>query len=187
MRNLRDVKILDLIPPNLKQDPTIQAAAKAIDGELTAVTESIRECFFYARIDELPEQIVDELAWQLHVDFYEPDLPIDTKRLLVKNSLPWHMRKGTPAAVEELITALFDDGQVVEWFDYGGKPYFFKVVTFNQSVTQERAEAFIRAVNTAKNKRSRLEKVEITQVENLPLNFGTVVHVGDNEIIRQVV
>jgi phage tail P2-like protein len=187
MRSLSDVRLLDLIPPNLSNDSQIQAAAQALDIELRAVTEAVRETVLYQRIDVLPEEVMDHLAWQFHVDYYNSNLPINVKRTLVKNSLAWHKTKGTPAAVEELITAVFDEGQVVEWWEYGGDPYMFKVVTFNAQVTNEMAQEFIRALNSIKNARSWLESVEITQTEEMPLFFGSVVHIGDNLELRQVV
>src|SRR5690554_1045404 len=107
MLNISDISLLDLIPPNLKSDPQVQAAATALDAELKAVTEAVKGIILYSRIDELPEEIIDHLAWQFHVDYYNPNLPLDVKRTLVKNSLAWHRSKGTPATVEELITAVF--------------------------------------------------------------------------------
>lgn len=187
MTNIRDIRLADILPPSIAKDPKVSAAAQALDGELQAVTAAVDQCLLLARIDELSEPALDQLAWQFHVDFYDPDLKLEQKRALVKGALGWHKRKGTPAAVEELITALFDEGQVVEWFDYGGQPYYFKVTTNNPAVTQERAQEFIRALNSVKNARSWLEKVEITQAENLSLFYAGVVYTGDNLTIRQVV
>jgi len=187
MLNISDISLLDLIPPNLKSDPQVQAAAAALDAELKAVTEAVKNIILYSRIDELPGEIIDHLAWHFHVDYYDPGLPLEVKRILVKNALTWHRSKGTPAAVEELITAVFDEGQVEEWWEYGGDPYTFKVITFNAAVTTEKAQEFIRALNSIKNARSWLESVEITQMEELPLYFGAAVHIGDYSEIRQVV
>lgn len=95
--------------------------------------------------------------------------------------------KGTPSAVEELISTLFDEGRVEEWFEYGGEPYTFRVVTNNSSVTQDRAMEFIKALNSVKNARSWLDRVIITQMEDMQLYFAGIVHTGDNLTIRQVV
>lgn len=187
MRNLAEISLLELIPPNLRSDMQIQAAAQALDNELKDVTKLVQETVFLSRIEELPAPVIDHLAWQLHVDYYNPALSLEVKRTLVRNSLTWHRTKGTPAAVEELITAVFDEGQVVEWWEYGGEPYKFKVVTFNADVTMSLATEFIRALNSIKNTRSWLEAIEITQVEDLELFWGTVVSTGDYVILEQVV
>ena len=98
-----------------------------------------------------------------------------------------HIRKGTPAAVEDLIAAVFGEGKVVEWFEYGGEPYHFKVVTNDYALANERSEEFIKALNTVKNARSWLEKIEVTQVEEMNAYFAGILYLGDKLIIEQVV
>lgn len=187
MINIGDLKLVDLLPPSISSDPTVKAAAQALDNELKAVTHAVQEGLFLSRIDVLSEAVLDLLAWQFHVDFYESTLPVETKRQLVKQAIPWHRRKGTPAAVEELVTAVFGDGVVQEWFEYGGQPYNFKVITYNLAVTQQQANEFTRAVNAVKNTRSWLAGVEVTVNESMDLYLAGVVYQGDNLEIRQVV
>lgn len=186
-KNIADVKLIDLLPPNLARDPEIQALAEAIDQELKAVDGAIEQCILLPRLDSLPEAVVDHLAWERHVDFYEPDLPIEQKREMVRQSKPWHRRKGTPAAVEELVTAIFGDGEVQEWFEYSGQPYHFKVQTTNTSATTTDVQRFTKAVNSIKNTRSFLDAVEITATDEFSLFLGGVVHIADYQEIRQVV
>lgn len=187
MIDIYNISVLDLLPPNLKQDPDIIAASKSIDDEFLLVVNEAKQCILLPRIDELGSDIVDLLAWQLHVDFYDSTLPIEVKRELVKNSKKWHMEKGTPSAVEELISTVFDYGHVIEWFDNGGKPYTFQVETTNESVTISKAQQFIRALDSVKNKRSWLDKVIILLSENMDLYFAGVVHTGDFITIQEVV
>ncbi|PWK16054.1 phage tail protein I [Tumebacillus permanentifrigoris] len=186
MRSLLDIHLLELVPPNLRRDSDVEALAEAINQQLLAITQAIPTVAILQSLDSLSAEMVDELAWQFHVDFYDPTLPIEQRRELVKKSLAWHRRKGTPAAVEELITTLFGEGHVEEWFDYGGAPFSFRVHTNNKSVTQERALEFTRAVNSVKNARSILEKVVVGDSENFPLYYGGAIHIGDNLTIRQV-
>lgn len=187
MNSIRDVCLIDILPLNIAQDSKVKAAAEALDRELQAVTAAIDQCLFLSRIEELSEPMLDQLAWQFHVDFYEPNLSLEQKRSLVKNALIWHRRKGTPAVVEELVTVLFDEGRVVEWWEYDGEPYKFKIVTHNTAVTNERALEFIRALASVKNARSWLEKVEITLTDDMPLYLAGVVYMGDKLELRQVV
>lgn len=187
MIDIDQVKLIELIPPNLRNDETVMAAAEAIDNELKQVTELIPKLAILHRIYEVEEHILDEIAWQWHVDFYEPTLPIEQKRELVKNSLRWHKRKGTPSAVEELVRTVFFSGDVVEWWEYGGDPGYFKVIITDPSATHERAEEFLAAVNSVKNVRSWLESIEIKDVVEMDLNFGNALHMGEYLTIEQVV
>jgi len=187
MTNLETTSLLGILPPNLRSDPNISAAAKAIDVELQAITISIRKLSYFDRLDELTDEETDELAWQFHVDFYDPSLPLEQRRELVKNSFAWHRRKGTPSAIEELIATLFGDGRVEEWWQFGGDPYTFRVITSNASVTTDLAQEFIAALNSVKNIRSHLESVIIEASESMDLYFGNVLNMTDNLTIKQVV
>ncbi|MCY7485822.1 phage tail protein I [Paenibacillus alvei] len=187
MIDIGQIRLIDLVPPNLQEDENVCAAAEAIDAELQQLTESMPSVAILHHIDQLDEQWVDELAWQFHVDFYDSSLPIEQKRELVKNSLAWHKRKGTPSAVAELITTIFGTGQVLEWFEYGGKPGYFKVTTSDPAATNERAQELLAAINSVKNTRSWLEKIELTRNGTMDLNFGFVYHSGKRLYIEQVV
>lgn len=184
--SIYEVNLIDLLPPNLRNDPDIKAASKAIDSGFLAVVDLSKNIIILPRVDEQPVDVLDHLAYYLHVDFYDRSLPLETKRKLVKESVYIHQIKGTPKAVELLIETLFDEGVVEEWFDYGGDPYRFRVVTSNQSATNESAEEFIRALNTVKNIRSHLDSVIILQSEKMNLKWGGFVHVGSKEEYRQV-
>ena len=125
-KNLQNLSLLDISPGSIKADKAVNAAIKAIDPELKGVSQDISEAFIISRIDELPEALIDLLAAQWHVDFYEPELALSVKRNLVKNSINWHKIKGTPCAVEQLVAALFNNCRVSEWFEYNGRRYFFQ-------------------------------------------------------------
>ena len=160
-KDLQSVSLLDILPPNLLADKKINAAARALDDELQKITAATRNALLLPRLDELSEDVIDLLAWQWHVDFYEPvGMDIDTKRRLIKNSIAWHRIKGTPAAVEQVVSAAFDTSHVQEWFEYGGKPYHFKVITEDVTTDPNVLARMRRAINAAKNTRSWLETIE---------------------------
>jgi phage tail P2-like protein len=128
MRNLYDLNLSEILPSSIASDPQVVSAAEALDREIQSVSRDIREALVISRIDELPEPILDLLAWQWHVDFYEPDrLSIESKRRLVKTSIPMHRKKGTKWAVAEILRAIGIDPEISEWYEYGGKPYTFRV------------------------------------------------------------
>ncbi|MFU1797387.1 phage tail protein I [Paenibacillus azoreducens] len=186
MIDIGQIRLIDLVPPNLREDENVKAAAEAIDSELRKVTKLMPGVAILHHIDTLDEQWVDELAWQFHVDFYDPTLPIEQKRELVKNSLAWHKRKGTPSAVTELITTIFGSGQVHEWYQYGGQPGYFKVTTSDPSATNERAKDFLAAINSVKNTRSWLESIELTTIATMDIYVGNALHIGEQMTVRQV-
>jgi len=168
-KDIYSVSLLDMMPQSLLDDPFIRAMAKALDPELKAISSEIELCLLYQRIDYLPEKIVDHLAWQLHVDFYEPDLTLQQKRELVKTSIPWHRHKGTKWAVEQVASIIFRNARVTEWFEYGGDPYYFRVV-LDWANGHIKLDQLIRVVNATKNERSWLQDVSIEGYANLRLS-----------------
>jgi phage tail P2-like protein len=185
-KTIRDVKLIDLLPDNLKRDPDMIAAAKTVDLGFFELTNEVNNIIILPRVDDASESLLDHLAYYFHVDFYDLTLDVETKRALVKESGYIHQIKGTPLAVETLIQTLFEDGEVSEWFEYGDTPYRFRVITSNESVTTYKAEEFIRALDTVKNARSTLDRVIILQVERMNLYWGGFVHEGNREKYRQV-
>lgn len=185
MIKLSELSIVDILPESIKSDPKALNAARAIDDQLKTISALAGQATFINRIDSLPSEWVDELAYQFNVGFYDPTLPLSQRRQLVKTALSIHKKRGTPAAVEELMTTIFGDGIVEEWFEYGGQPGFFRVITSNFSATTDQADRFLLLVDSAKNARSWLDSVVIRLVEDTNVYFGTAVHMGDHITLTQ--
>lgn len=159
-KELQHTSLLDILPPNLLRDKQIKAAAQALDAELQKITEATKEALLLPRLDELPEAVIDLLAWQWHVDFYEPSMSLEMKRQLVRESIAWHRLKGTKAAVEKMVQAVFRGGVVTEWFEYGGEPYHFRVdILSAPQITAENTTRLLNVINASKNIRSWLDEI----------------------------
>ena len=160
-KTIQTVSMVDILPPNLKKDENVYAIAKVLDEELHLAADSTKEVIHIARMDELPENVLDLLAWQFHVDRYEPvDLDIETKRNVIKESIALHRIKGTPKAVEMAVAAYFDHAKVREWYDYGGEPYHFRVGEITSSVAgDETIKDVVAVIMEAKNVRSWLDEI----------------------------
>ena len=155
------LSILDILPNSVTTEET-EALSYALTPELQEITKAISEALIYARIDELDEDFIDLLAWQFHVDFYEPlGLSLEKKRALVKNSLIWHRYKGTKSVVEEIVRLIFfENFNVQEWFEYGGRPYFFRAIAGSEPMQVEALREVIKAINATKNERSWLDYIK---------------------------
>ena len=158
VKEFKSLSLLEILPESIRGDPQMQAAAQAFDKELQAVTEDTKENLLISRIDELPESVLDLLAWQWHVDFYQPlGLDIETKRRLIRESIAWHRIKGTPAAVEKVLAAAFANAHVEEWYEYGGEPGYFRVTIEDVTTDPEKQKNIRAAIYSAKNERSWLD------------------------------
>ncbi|WP_211746411.1 phage tail protein [Paenibacillus sp. Marseille-Q4541] len=181
MTNIDQISVYDLLPPNAQVDPTVSAAARALDSHVQQLTQEVADLSFYRRLlkGQITDAEADERAWQEHLDYYDTSLPLEQKIQLLLNAKEFHRIKGTPAAIEDLITILFGEGKVEEWFEYGGEPGKFQVTTNNPAVTQERAQEFYRAVESVKRLTAHLERVVLSQVEEIRLYTGFVFQVGE--------
>ena len=82
----------------------------------------------------------------------------EKKRELIDKSIEWHQHKGTTWVVEEVLKTVWTTAEVIEWYEYGGRPYYFKIRT-NENVAAD-LDLFQRiweVVMEVKNVRSWLE------------------------------
>ena len=162
--NLNNINLLDLQTSYMKQDPTTIAMCKILTPIFRELSKESKLAFIYGRVDELDDKILDELAWQFHVDFYSVDFPIHVKRNLIKNAKKIHKLKGTPAAVENLLSSICGNATLKEWFEYDGEPFMFKVRIEVENNINSLLDKFEKSINTVKNTRSHLEKIELYSV-----------------------
>ena len=158
---LTDVDLLALQTKFMQQDSTVQGMCAALTPQLRDLAAEVKNCLILTRIDELQEEILDELAYERHIEWYDATASIEVKRSLIKNSDMVHAYLGTPYAVEQVVRDYFGLATVKEWFEYGGEPFCFKVIVANQSVSGEQAKRFTKALDAVKNIRSRMDELVV--------------------------
>ena len=169
---LEDYNIAEHLPESLDRT-NLHEVAEVADEKLHELDLLAEVCGIYPRIDELSSNLIDALASQLHVDFYDRQLPLDVRRTLVKNSIPWHMKKGTPAAVKAVLSTVFGETELREWYNYGGAPYHFQVITERKHINKAELEAMHRAIDATKSLRSWLDTVVLKVGDPFYLNRGS--------------
>ena len=97
--DIYSTKFSDYLPGALKKDPKIKSLAEAVTEQLLEVSDSMELVLIYSRIDELPEDLVDILAYDMHIDWYDYSYPLEAKRDMLKNSIKVHKKMGTKYAV----------------------------------------------------------------------------------------
>ncbi|MCL2201274.1 MAG: phage tail protein [Oscillospiraceae bacterium] len=160
MINISDaLAFLDILPRSIV-DEEMTALAKAIDPEIRSIELAIGDISFMSKIDELPEALIINLARQFNVNLHEHLNPtLEQKRAIVKYALLWHRRRGTPAALEEMIAIFFPNSRVEEWFEYGGEPYFFRVILYSDDLSEENLNNVRITILEEKNVRSWFEDI----------------------------
>ncbi|WP_268593550.1 phage tail protein I [Escherichia coli] len=117
-------------------------------------------------VDLVDVTALPSLAEQFHVQGLEGWLFARNerqKRDLIKQAIELHRYRGTPWAVRQVLKILALDGDISEWFEYGGKPYFFRmgVTLETRGLTEDEFNALIVLIHEYKNVRSKLEMLTI--------------------------
>ncbi|MBJ2714675.1 phage tail protein I [Salmonella enterica subsp. enterica serovar Give] len=148
-----------LLPPPLASDERFSvlaniAAERFAQIDLTALLVYL--------VDIVDASALPSLAGQLHVQGLEGWLFAaneQEKRELIKQAIELHKYKGTPWAVRRGLEILSLPGTISEWFEYGGKAYFFKVEIelINQGMDENLFNNLVDLIHEYKNVRSKLE------------------------------
>ena len=150
--------LLESLPAVLREDDRMRALAAGIADLLASRVDEISGITIYPSIDTLPEELLDILARDFKVDWYGYDYPIEAKRDLLKNSFRVHRRLGTKAALVDALSAVYPGAAAVEWFEYDGDPYHFRVVLDMTDPRVELSKAdLLRIIDIYKSLRSVLD------------------------------
>lgn len=152
-----DNSILQSFPYSLSRDDDKQKLAESMADDLAVTVVDTDKALIFPVIDELPETVLDMLAYDFKVEWYEYSAPIQNKRQTIKESILVHKHKGTKYAVEMAVHSLYGRAEVTEWFEYGGEPFHFRITVFGSS--SSRIKQLGPKILYAKNLRSVLESV----------------------------
>lgn len=174
MIKLPDGEIRDYLPVTVKNDIDMVCLSYAIKKATERLLEYQEHTMVYSFIESMPEQICDIMAADLRPPYYSDSMPLKVKREIIKNTLAWYMTAGTPAAIDGLLSTVFGWGKTEEWFEYGGRPYYFRLL-ISIDADQKEVNIFLKSLNLVKNARSWLDAmvysgvIDHTDLENIIL------------------
>ena len=117
---LRTSKLIDLCTPSISYDRQVQSACEAFDHQFYQIIDDTGQVVMIPNIMGLTDsKLVDILAWQFHVDFYDATRDLEFRKRLVQLSIVWHKTKGTVNLVQYVLDTYWPGGATVEeWFNY---------------------------------------------------------------------
>lgn len=178
---LTSANLLSALPDALKNDTAMIALGEVISEELANRMDEIDSLAIYANIEAMPADLLDILAVDFKVDWWDADYSEDEKRQTLKDSWAVHRTLGTKGAVETAISAIYPDTKVSEWFEYNGEPFHFKLLidASYQNVSTDVHQRVLSRVGFYKNLRSVLDGVVYSNVPDGTCQmFGTVALAG---------
>lgn len=163
-----------LLPEPLKNDEEMLALGRSIAGEFRKNIQLARQTMIYPRIEELNESLLDILAADFKVDWYDYEGTIDEKRKTIRECMFIHRYKGTKFAVETALRSVYSKATVSEWFEYGGEPFHFSVTINDSTNDEEKRVRILEKIRYYKNLRSVLDNVKF----QIAIDTKTVMSIG---------
>ena len=112
-----ELDFLRLLPAFMRDDEAAIALSKAMNKLISEPGSRIPSIRTWDEIDNMSEAELDELAWELDVDWYDSTgMSLEEKRETLKLAQQIKRKRGTKWAVERLISAYFGEGYVMEWY-----------------------------------------------------------------------
>lgn len=161
-RGLTKESLMFSFPRALRADPSAVALGTVSADLLAARITEIGQILIYPAIDKLDEPLLDILAHDFKVDWWDPEYSLEEKRRTMKESWYVHKKLGTAGAVKRAIRAIYPDTDVEPWFEYeGGKPYHFRlrINITSDSGDRERQRRVLERLEYYKSLRDRVDEV----------------------------
>ncbi len=179
--------LITTFPSSLAEDKTQLALASVTAKELVELYEDNDILALYARIDELDESLLDILAYDFKVDWWNENYSLTEKRSTFKQL--WNVKRklGTPLSSYLAISAIFENAAIQEWWQYGGIPHYFKIlIDLGEALTDyDKLQKVVNGVRYYKNKRSVLEEIDINIEKTSNVYIGVALQ-GGNDIQMSV-
>ena len=146
--------------------PLNDISSKVFDELFSRFQDLDTDALLVYLLDNVDESALVHLADQFHIMGNEGWLQAKTeaeKREIIKKAVELHRYKGTKYALIKVLNSLNINGDVEEWFEYGGDPYHFKIDIFLQNYTYNEKvfESLKKMIDEYKNVRSVLEEISI--------------------------
>lgn len=171
MITVQDLKLTDIAAKSTLTDETTKWIYESIDYAIKQQKNRIISKFFLD-IDKLSEMEIDYLLWEYHVDYVGENASLESKRELVKIAVIAHFNKGTLGSVKAICKILFGNAEIKEWFEYGGRPGYFKISTLGELKDEKDYLKVLDVVNEYKNERSWLEALTFDRTAEFGKHIG---------------
>ena len=175
MIRLSEGELLDMLPSEFKRQPEVVALSYALKQAYRRLLAFQAGILVYAYIDGCSEAVLDMLAVELRMRYYDQSFSIDKKRELIKSGILVGLRDGTKYAVDLVVSTILDAATTMDWYEYGGDPGCYRI---RADVTAARGDidlnGIIDAIEMVKRKSAHLDGVSLVASADQGLFFGSV-------------
>ena len=179
MTDLWGTGLIEGLPPAVADEPWVRIMDKVYRERHQREMEAAELIHIYTQIDSQPEEILDVLAVQFKVDWYDSNYPLEAKRSIIKTALEVRRYYGTDWATLKAISAIYPRSEIEQWYDYGGTPGHFRVIcSVDGALIPVKRREIRRSVNIYKRMTAHLDSLYL-QVQagiEIECEFSSLVH-----------
>ena len=125
----------DDLPLSINYDPQVQTIGDTLDIRWQAMLPIADQLRVLCNIPNQSEAILDLLAFQYQVLFYsgtfnitDPVARVAAKQALLANNFQFHAHLGTPGTMQQVISTIYQNALIQEWFTYGGTANHYRIL-----------------------------------------------------------
>ena len=127
IKSLRDARITDALPRVVSTQEWVKALALALSEVHKTTLNFADKSQIYTEIDNASEPVLDALAVNWKIDWYDTTYSLDKKRRIVKTAMDVRRLMGTAQATRTQADAIYPGTMLEEWFEYGGEAGYFRL------------------------------------------------------------
>lgn len=160
MTDLWGTGLIEGLPPAVADEPWIRIMDKVYRARHQHEMDAAERIHIYTLIDSQPEEILDVLATQFKVDWYDANYPLQAKQNIIKTALEVRRYYGTDWATLKAISAIYPRSEIEQWYDYGGTPGHFRVIcSVDGALIPVKRREIRRSVNIYKRMTAHLDSL----------------------------
>ena len=188
MTDLWGTGLIEGLPPAVADEPWIRIMDKVYRERHQHEMDAAERIHIYTLIDSQPEEILDVLATQFKVDWYDANYPLQAKQNIIKTALEVRRYYGTDWATLKAISAIYPRSEIEQWYDYGGTPGHFRVIcSVDGALIPVKRREIRRSVNIYKRMTAHLDSDDLYAInkgERIPFRGGSWYYASSAGVFR---
>lgn len=176
---LNDVELNKLMPEFMKDDATVKALNKTLEGVIKKVASDMKRLPIWGNLQKLSDDELDAFAYEFDIPWYNKAYPKDKKISIIQNNVKLVRKLGTPATMQAIIEDIFGACVLQEaGIDYEGEPHRIKLlINQGESLSGVNYDRFIYMMNKVKRASTWID--DIYNVYLAEGDTGIVMNVQD--------
>lgn len=127
MRTLSDGELLDLLPSQINKTTDAICLSYSLKKAMERVQKYEQDSMVLNFIDQLPEHILDVLAVEWNIPWYDSSYSLKQKRKIIAKSDVVKCYMGSAYSIRMQLDTVYPGSDFEEWFEYDGAPGYFRI------------------------------------------------------------